>query len=142
ADHGDEGGDGGILRDEALVPRLRNGSDEHQFEAAAPDDAPTEPCEDGKAFPPIGGIGLRTRDFAPIRIGGLVAKADEIEHMDRAGPLVRSEGCKSFLSRVDMAAHGCTLFSASLGCKARMDIFWLLPKGADRRGGPGFSCAN
>src|SRR5262245_47842550 len=43
ANHGDEGSDGGILGDEALVPLLLNGSDEHQFESASPDDAPAKP---------------------------------------------------------------------------------------------------
>jgi hypothetical protein len=34
---------GGILGDEALVPLLLNGSDEHQLESASPDDATSEP---------------------------------------------------------------------------------------------------
>src|SRR5262249_42981749 len=105
ADHGDEGVDRGIFGDEALVPRLLTRSNQHQLESAAPDDAAAKPCENGMAVAPIGGIGFRAGGFASIRIGGLVAEADEIEHMDRAGPIVGAEGCKGFLCRVDMLGH-------------------------------------
>src|SRR5262245_17626531 len=109
ADHGDEGVNGGILGDEALVPLLLDGSDEHQLKSASPDDATAEAREDGMALAPVAGIGFGARGFAPIRIGGLVAEAYEIEHMDRPGPIVRAEGCKSLLSRVDMAGHAVLL---------------------------------
>src|SRR5213079_3255442 len=70
ADHFGEGGDGRIFGDEAMVPALGLGSDQHQFEPALPDDFAAEPLEHRPAFPAIGRIGFRAAGLAAIGIGG------------------------------------------------------------------------
>src|SRR5262245_2662996 len=84
------------------------------------------------ALAPIGGVGFSARGFAPIRIGGLRAEAYEIEHMDRPEPIVRAEGCKSLLGRVDMAGHA-VLLSQKDAVEKRNGLFSLCPRGTDRQ---------
>src|SRR5262245_42189844 len=84
------------------------------------------------ALAPIGGVGFSARGFAPIRIGGLLAEAYEIEHMDRPEPIVRAEGCKSLLGRVDMAGHA-VLLSQKDAVEKRNGLFSLCPRGTDRQ---------
>src|SRR6266568_6804673 len=44
-DHLGEGRDTGIFRDEAMIPALLGGSNQHQFEPALPDDPAAQPLE-------------------------------------------------------------------------------------------------
>src|SRR5215813_14724886 len=84
ADHLDKSCDRGVLRNETLIPLLFTRSNEHQLEAAAPDNAATKFGEDRIALASVGRIGLCPRRIPDIRIGGLVPKPHEIEHVDRA----------------------------------------------------------
>ena len=106
ADHFGEGGDARIFGDEAVVPALRLGPDQHQFEAALPDDAAAEPLEHRAAFPAIGRIGFRARRLAAVGIGGLRPQPDQIEHVDRTRPVIGPELREDFLGRIDVAHDG------------------------------------
>src|SRR5437667_10692901 len=70
ADHFGEGGDARIFGDEAMVPALGLGADQHQFELALPHDPPAELLEHRPAFPAIGGIGFRAAGLSAIGISG------------------------------------------------------------------------
>ena len=66
ADHLDEGGDAGVFGDEAMVPALGLGTNQHQLEPALPDDASAEPLEHRAALAAIGRIGFRAARLAAI----------------------------------------------------------------------------
>ena len=78
-------------------------ADQHQFEPALPDDAPAEPLEHRAAFAAISRIGLRAGGLAAVGIGGLRPQADEVEHVDRAWPVIVPELRKNFLGWIDMS---------------------------------------
>ena len=79
------------------------GPDQHQFEPALPDDPAAEPFEHRPAFPAIGRIGFRAGRLAAVGIGGLRAQPDQIEHVDRARPVIGPELRENFLGRIDVA---------------------------------------
>src|SRR5581483_4127146 len=58
ADHLDESADARIFGDEAMVPALVLGTDQHQLEPALPDDPAAEAGEHRTRLPAIGRIGL------------------------------------------------------------------------------------
>src|SRR5262249_35528263 len=64
ADHLGEGGDAWIFGDEAMVPALLLGTDQHQLESALPDDAAAEALEHRAALAAIGRIGFRAARLA------------------------------------------------------------------------------
>src|SRR5437867_8300076 len=103
ADHLGERRNAWIFGDEAAIPALRLGPDQHQFEPALPDDAAAEPFEHRAAFAPIGRIGFRARRLAAVGIGGLRAQANQIEHVDRTRPVIGPKLRKHFLGRIDVA---------------------------------------
>ena len=97
ADHRDESGDARVLGDEAEIPALLRWSDQHLLEAAAPDDRSAEARENRLALPPVSRISLGPGRVTPVRIGRMSAQFDQIEHMDRAGPVVGAEGGEASL---------------------------------------------
>ena len=103
ADHLGERRDAWIFGDEAVIPALRLGPDQHQFEPALPDDAAAEPFEHRAAFAPIGRVGLRPRRLAAVGIGGLRAQANQVEHVDGPRPVIGPELCEHFPGRIDVA---------------------------------------
>ena len=106
ADHLGERRDAGIFGDEAMVPALLLRADQHQFEPPLPDDPPAQPFEHRPAFPAIGRIGFRTGGLAAIGIGRLIAQPDQIEHVNRARPVIGPKLREYFLGRIDVAHCG------------------------------------
>ena len=103
ADHLGERRNAWVFGDEAVVPALLCRPDQHQLEPPLPDDPATQPLEHRPAFPAIGGIGFRPRRLAAIGIGRLLAQPDQIEHVDRPGPVIGLELRENFLGRIDVA---------------------------------------
>jgi hypothetical protein len=105
ADHLGEGGDAWIFGDEAVIPAFLHWADQHQFEAPLPDDPAAQPFKHRPAFPAISRIGLRAGRLAAVRIGRLLPQPHQIEHVDRAWPVVGPKLREYFLGRIDVA-HG------------------------------------
>ena len=89
----------------------RAGSDQHKLEGPAPDDAPAEAREHRPALAPIGRVSFRAGRLAAVGIGRAFPQAHEIEHIDRAGPVVGAKFGEGFLGGIDVAGHA--RFSAS-----------------------------
>src|SRR5262249_13134706 len=103
ADHLDESGDAWIFGDEAVVPPLLRWSNQHQFESALPHNPSSEPLENRPALAPICRIGLCSARLAAIGIGSLLAQPHQVQHVDRARPIVLPELREHVLGRIDMA---------------------------------------
>src|SRR6187402_1389740 len=91
-----------------MVPALLLRADQHQLEPALPDDAAAEALEHRAAVAAIGRIGFRAASLAAVRIGGVLAQAYQVEHVDRARAVVVPELRENLLGRIDMA-HACSL---------------------------------
>src|ERR1700722_2627315 len=120
ADHSDEGGDARVLSDEAEIPALLGRSDQRLLEDSAPDDQAAEARENWLALPPVSRISLSPGRSALVRIGGVGAQFDQIEHMDRADPVVGAKGGKSLFSRIDGAGHATSVSAGAPPSGARL----------------------
>src|SRR3954465_6541235 len=93
-----------------MVPALGLGADQHQLEPALPDDAAAEAFEHRAAVAAIGRIGFRAAGLAAIGVGGVLAQAHEVQHVDRARAVVVPELRENLLGRIDVAHARSLLF--------------------------------
>src|SRR5215467_8183983 len=89
-----------------MVPALVLATDQHQFEPALPDDAAAEPLEHRPAFAAISRVGFGAGGFAPVRIGGLLPQAHQVEHVDRTRAITLPELREYVPGWIDMAHAG------------------------------------
>lgn len=105
ADHLHERIDAWVLGNEDAVPALRRRADQHVFEAADPMLFAAQASKDRSAIARIGAISFFAGCIAAVGVRRFRSKPNEIQHVNRAGPLHLAKYGELFFRRIDVVGQ-------------------------------------